>query len=104
MAAFLIVGLLVGLLLIEQEGDFCLFGGFLLCLSCSAGLMFCLIKLGVMDFPEASFWGQLASRLSQSSSGQAMHRCSLSKQACGCSSTLMLHSGTNSRVLFRRAA
>ncbi len=74
MALCMCVFLVGTLLLIEQQAGVSLFAASLFCLLCSGMLLFCLMKLNVMEFQEGSFWYRLNQAVNQSTAPQKRHR------------------------------
>lgn len=66
LAVILLVGMLVAIIVLESVPVFSLFGVAMLFFGCSAGLLFCLMKLGVMDFSEGTIWYVLNQRVNMS--------------------------------------
>lgn len=63
MAAAMVALLLGGLLLVENMALVNLAGAVLFCMVCAAVLLYCLMKLDVMEFQPGSFWYQLNQRV-----------------------------------------
>ena len=53
------------LLLVEQQSAVSLGGCLLFCLVCSAVLLYCLMKLDVMEFTPGSFWDRINRQVQQ---------------------------------------
>ena len=74
MAAAMALLLLGGLLLIEHMALVNLAGAVLFCAVCAALLLFCLMKLDVMEFQPGSFWYRLQQRVNREPDGAAAGR------------------------------
>lgn len=65
---FFLVGTLI---LIEQQVGIHLFAAAVFCLACSGVLLFCLMKLDVMDFQQGTFWYRLNQAINQKNAPKA---------------------------------
>lgn len=65
LAVFMVLCIMGGLLCIEQVEKINLLGASFFCFSCSAVLLFCFMKLEVMEFQENSFWYHVNRNLNQ---------------------------------------
>lgn len=91
---------LVGtLLMIEQQAGISLLAASLFCLVCSGILLFCLMKLNVMEFQQGTFWYRLNQAMNQSAMPQTRR-----KRAVQQSGYYVLHSAAGQRNVCRKVA
>ena len=74
MAATMVLFLIGGLLLIDHMALVNLAGAVLFCAVCAAFLLFCLMKMDVMEFQPGSFWYQQNRRVNREESPAASGR------------------------------
>lgn len=91
---------LVGtLLMIEQQSGISLLAASLFCLVCSGILMFCLMKLNVMEFQQGSFWYRLNQVVNRSAMPKPRRKAVVQQQTY-----YILQQSTGQRTVCRKAA
>lgn len=68
LAVVMLIGMLYAIAVIESVPVLGLLGIAILFFSCSVVLLFCLMKLGVMDFQEGSVWYTINQKINSSAS------------------------------------
>lgn len=74
LAVLMVIGMIGAVTALDSIPALSLFGMAALFLVCSAALLFCLMKLEVMDFQEGSFWYELNQQVNAPKQRRAVQR------------------------------